>query len=36
MADPTYYAPGAGIHFFLMFAPFFVMSPRMWIQVWLL
>lgn len=33
MADPTYIIPGAGIHSFLMFAPFFVMKQKMaWIQ----
>lgn len=28
MADPTYVIPGAAIHSFLMFAPFFAMYER--------
>jgi hypothetical protein len=28
MADPTYYVPGAAIHSFLMFAPFFAMYEK--------
>lgn len=28
MADPTYYIPGAGIHSFLMFAPFFALYEK--------
>lgn len=28
MADPSYYVPGAGIHSFLMFAPFFALYEK--------
>jgi hypothetical protein len=28
MANPTYYIPGIGIHFFLMFAPFFALYEK--------
>merc|ERR1711871_710398 len=28
MADPSYYIPGAAIHFFLMFAPFFALWEK--------
>jgi hypothetical protein len=28
MADPSYFVQGAGIHSFLMFAPFFAVNPR--------
>lgn len=28
MADPTYYIPGAGIHSFLMFAPFLALYEK--------
>jgi hypothetical protein len=29
MYDQTYFSPGASVHFFLMFAPFLVMGPKM-------
>jgi hypothetical protein len=34
MADPSYYVMGAGIHSFLMFAPFFALWEKkgMWLQ----
>jgi hypothetical protein len=32
MADPTYIIQGSGIHSFLMFAPFFVFKPSLWLQ----
>jgi hypothetical protein len=34
MADPSYYVQGAGIHSFLMFAPFFALWEKkgMWLQ----
>jgi len=32
MYDPTYWSPGAAIHSFLMFGPFFILKKNMVIQ----
>jgi len=32
LKNPTYYVPSNNIHFFMMFAPFFVMEMKFWIN----